>query len=104
MDDLIERSAELDRIGAALADAEEGRGSLEFVSGPAGIGKTALLRTVGECAASRGFLVLKADGTELERDFPFGMVRGLYGRRLRDHPQGSYLEGECDRAALLAGR
>lgn len=84
MHDLIERSSAVNRIEAALAGAADGDGSLELVTGPAGIGKTALLTAAGELAAARGFLVLSAVGTELERGFPFGVVRQLYLRRQRE--------------------
>jgi len=78
--DLIERSGDLAPIEEALAAAAAGEGSLALVSGPAGIGKTALLGAASELARSRGFTVLSATGTELERGFPFGVVRQLYRR------------------------
>ena len=40
---LLEREAELDLIAGAVAAAGEGRGSVVMLSGPAGIGKTAVL-------------------------------------------------------------
>ena len=46
---ILERDAELAALAAAVAAAEAGHGSLVLVEGPAGIGKTTLLR-----AACRG--------------------------------------------------
>ncbi|MCZ2839763.1 ATP-binding protein [Modestobacter sp. VKM Ac-2985] len=43
MPDLVERSAALDALEAALHTAAEGRGSVVLVTGEAGIGKTALV-------------------------------------------------------------
>jgi DNA-binding CsgD family transcriptional regulator len=75
---LLERSAELARIQSALAAARSGRGTFVVVEGPAGIGKTALLAAVRTAAANDGMHVLRSRGTELERDFAFGVVRQLF--------------------------
>ena len=75
---LLERIDELARIDAALADACAGRGRFVVLEGPAGIGKTAVLAAVRESAAARGMRVLRARGTELEREFAFGVVRQLF--------------------------
>ncbi|HEX8085486.1 MAG TPA: AAA family ATPase [Solirubrobacteraceae bacterium] len=74
---LLEREAELAALGAALEAAAGGAGGLVVVEGPAGIGKTRLLREARERAARTGMRVLAARGSELERDFPFGVVRQL---------------------------
>jgi DNA-binding NarL/FixJ family response regulator len=94
---LLEREHELAAIDDALARTEaEGDGRLLLLEGPSGIGKSALLAAAEERAAGRGHRVLKAVGTELERDFGFGVVRQLLGPLLRAlDPAG--------RARLLAG-
>ena len=48
-----------------------------MVEGPAGIGKTVLLAAARNEAGESGFRVLRARGAELEREFPFGVVRQL---------------------------
>ena len=48
-----------------------------LIEGPAGIGKSALLAQARRRAADGGSLVLAARGSELEREFPFGVVRQL---------------------------
>src|SRR5436190_22950387 len=75
---LLEREDALDELHAALRDAQHGRGRLVVVEGPAGIGKTRLVRELRETAARNSVRVLSARGTELERDFPFALVRQLF--------------------------
>jgi DNA-binding CsgD family transcriptional regulator len=94
---LLERDRELAALDGALAGTEtDGDGRLILLEGPAGIGKSALLGRVEERAAARGHRVLKAVGTELERDFGFGVVRQLFGPLLRSL-------AAADRARLFAG-
>jgi predicted ATPase len=91
---LLEREWEIETLGAAVAATAEGTASLVLVEGPAGIGKSRLLaeaRTLGE---DRSLCVCSARGGELERDFPFGIVRQLFESQLLD---------ESVRPRLLAG-
>ena len=74
---LLERAGELSQLESALADAHAGSGRLLVVEGPPGIGKTRLLREACRRAQSRGLRVLVARGSELERDFGFGIARQL---------------------------
>src|SRR6266480_4615988 len=91
---LLERNEELARIESALAEARKRRGRFLVIEGPAGIGKTALLAAARTAAADGGMRVLRSRGTELERDFAFGVVRQLFEPPLAE---GSELE----RADLL---
>jgi DNA-binding CsgD family transcriptional regulator len=75
---LLERETELDELHAALEDARRGVGRLVIVEGPAGIGKTRLLESARETAGRADMQTLSARGTELERDFPFAVVRQLF--------------------------
>ena len=70
---ILERDAELAALSAAVAAAEAGRGALVLVEGPAGIGKTTLLRA----ACQRGPRILTARGLALEQGFAYGIVRQL---------------------------
>jgi DNA-binding CsgD family transcriptional regulator len=72
---LLERAAELDRIDAALERARGGAGVALLFEGQAGIGKTALLAEARLRAQAAGMLVLRGRGTELERDYPLGVVQ-----------------------------
>jgi hypothetical protein len=73
--ELLERELEIEVLEAALAAVVAGAGRLAVIDGAAGIGKTALLR---ERAHAGGVAVLSARGGELERTFPFGVVRQLF--------------------------
>jgi DNA-binding CsgD family transcriptional regulator/tetratricopeptide (TPR) repeat protein len=91
---LLERSAALARIETALAEAGTGRGTFVVIEGPAGIGKTALLAAARTAAADNGMRVLRSRGTQLERDFAFGVVRQLFEPPLSE-------ASEFERADLL---
>jgi len=92
----LERDAELDLLGAALASAQSGTGALVVIEGVAGIGKTALLDAASAEAAARGMTVLRAHGSELELRFSFGVALQLFEPAFRSRPH-------AERAALLEG-
>ncbi len=77
---LLERAREQAELDAVIVGATRSRGVTAVISGPAGIGKTALLSQVRARAAEQGLAVLVARGGELERDFGFGVVRQLLER------------------------
>jgi len=102
--EVLEREDELERIAAALAYAVDGVGSVLLVEGPAGIGKTTLGLAAADEARSRGMRVLRAAGRELERDFPYGVVRQLVDPVLRAAAladRESWLEGAGTASAAL---
>src|SRR5215213_8092675 len=72
--ELLERDQETSELDSALAHARGGTGQVIVVEGPGGIGKTSLLAVAREA----GMLTLHARGSELERAFPFGIVRQLF--------------------------
>jgi hypothetical protein len=74
---LLERERVLVEIWELLGRAGSGLGSLLVVEGPAGIGKTSLVRAAHALAGERGFSVLSARGSDLERQFAYGVVRQL---------------------------
>ena len=81
---LRERRTELRAIEAALAAARGDEGQLLLLSGRAGVGKTALLRSASTAATKSGFLVLHARGGELEQGFAFGIVGQLFAAIVHD--------------------
>jgi DNA-binding CsgD family transcriptional regulator len=93
---LLEREHELAVIGESLARAGTGDGAVVLVEGPAGIGKTALLEQARGRAAGLGLRVLAARGSELEAEFPFGVVRQLFEPVVRGLSAG-------ERERVLAG-
>ncbi|MEY2516734.1 MAG: hypothetical protein QOJ89_4092 [bacterium] len=101
---LLERAQELARIAGRLAEARAGEGGLTVVEGPAGIGKTSLLRAVRARAEQDGMLVLSARGSELERDFAFGVVRQALERplaELADDERRAVMTGPAAHAGAL---
>ena len=72
---LLEREVELGALDRALADAVEGRGSVIAVEGPPGIGKSSLVAACIERAREREMYTLSVRATELERSYPYGIVR-----------------------------
>ena len=74
---MLGRDQELALLAAAATDARAGRGSLVLVDGPAGIGKTTLLRAACAGADEPGWRVLRARGLALEGGLSFGIVRQL---------------------------
>jgi DNA-binding CsgD family transcriptional regulator len=104
---LIERDGDLARLGAALDRAlEEGHGGSLLIEGPAGVGKTALLEALTDRAAAAGHRVLRARGSEMEREFGFGLVRQLFGPLLREsspREEGELFDGPPGLAAPVFG-
>src|SRR5947199_10510703 len=96
LENLVEREGELARFGALMEAAKQDNGAGVLVDGAAGVGKTTLVREVIRRAEAGGLQVLWARGGELERDFPYGVVRQLFERRL-------LAAGEDERAGLLEG-
>jgi DNA-binding CsgD family transcriptional regulator len=100
---LLERSEELARIESALSEARSGRGTFVVVEGPAGIGKTALLAAARTAATDGGMRVLRSRGTELERDFAFGVVRQLFEPPLAEASELEHAELLQAAAGVAAG-
>ncbi len=101
---LLERDrelAELEEIVGAVA----GPGTrMALIEGPPGIGKTTLLAEVRRDASERGLRVLHARCSELEREFPFGVVRQLFEPELVDPAaRAGALAGAAGTAAPLFG-
>ncbi|MBS1679687.1 MAG: AAA family ATPase [Actinobacteria bacterium] len=94
---LLERDEDLKVVRRALGSAcEEAGGGTLLIEGPAGVGKTALLGALATTATADGYEVLRARGSEMERDFGFGLARQLFGPLLRSL-------GPAGRAKLFAG-
>jgi DNA-binding CsgD family transcriptional regulator len=75
---LLERESELREVGLAVEQACAGAGRLVVIEGPAGIGKTRLLDATRAHAREQGMEVHSARASELDRSFPFGLVRQLF--------------------------
>lgn len=83
---LLEREAVLDAVERDLAAARAGSGRLVLITGPAGIGKSAVLAAVR--VRAQGMVVARARGAELEGGYAFGVVRQLFEPVLRGCSRG----------------
>ncbi len=79
---LLERERELAELEAVVGKACAGAGHLVAIEAQAGLGKTRLLQAAREAGTQAGMRVLAARSTELERDFPFALVRQLFEHQL----------------------
>ena len=103
---LLERDAELSALASAFDRAAEGSGAVVHVTGPAGIGKSALLEAAGDVADERGLVLLRARAGELERQSSFSVVRQLFEPALRSltpRERGALLAGAAAPAGWLLG-
>jgi len=76
---LLEREAQLERLSESIRTTVSDRtGRLVMISGPAGLGKTALLQAARELGEQAGMQVLRARASDLEQEFAFGVVRQLF--------------------------
>jgi predicted ATPase/DNA-binding NarL/FixJ family response regulator len=72
--ELAGRDRELELAAGAVEDVRRGGARVLGVLGEAGIGKTALLATIGERAAKHRLLVLHGRAVEHEREMPFALA------------------------------
>ena len=101
---LIDREEELTALEGVLAAADTGTGGVALIQGPAGIGKTALATVLREQAEARGFAVLSARASELDRAFGYGVVHQLVEPVLASADadrRATLLRGAAARAELV---
>ena len=91
---LLDRDREVASLDAVLEGLDRGEAHTLLIEGRAGIGKSRLMAELRERAAGAGIRVLGARGSELEREFAFGVVRQLFEPAVAD---------PATRPALLAG-
>ncbi len=93
---ILERADERVAIETAIDAARAGAGGVLFIAGEAGVGKSELVAHARRRGRELGMDVLAAVGGELERVFPYGIVRQLFERRIAtasDVDRGRWLEG-----------
>jgi DNA-binding SARP family transcriptional activator len=91
---LLGRDAELRRIDRLIMAASTGEGRTLFVSGPAGIGKTAVLRWLDRRAEERGLRVGVGAAAALEGAWPYAPVLEALADLCRRYP--ALLDGLAD--------
>src|SRR4051794_9313601 len=105
-DFLIERDEELRFLAGRMDDARDGAGCVLVIEGAPGAGKSAVLQAVSQSAGTSGFLVAASRASELEQEFPFGIVRQLFEplmRRLAPAEREAAMEGAAQLAAPFVG-
>jgi DNA-binding SARP family transcriptional activator/tetratricopeptide (TPR) repeat protein len=88
------RDAELGRIDRLMAAASAGQGRTLFVSGPAGIGKTVVLRWLDRRADEGGLRVGVGTAAAIEGAWPYAPVLEALADLCRRHP--ALLDGLAD--------
>ena len=101
---LIERDDELEALARLVRDAAGGDARFVMIEGPAGIGKSQLLAEARLMGRAASMNVLPARGSELEREFPYGVVRQLFEAQLVDpDARRRLLTGAAETAAPIFG-
>lgn len=103
---LLERDAELVAIAQAVESASAGEGRGLLFTGAAGVGKTSLILEARRRAGEARMRTLVAAGAELEREFPYGIVRQLFEpalARMDGAERASLLDGTAAAAAAVLG-
>lgn len=99
---LLERDAAIEDLSAAAREVCGGRGAVVLVEAGAGLGKTAFLDHCVSQLEQAGMRVLAARGSELERDFPYAIVRQLMaGVRRPAQLRAAVLAGPAAAARIL---
>jgi len=93
---LLEREREMAELGAAVGYAKQGKGRAVAIEASPGLGKTRLLSEAKAVGERDGLNVRSGRATELERDFPFALVRQLFEQHLANLP-------DAEREVLLDG-
>jgi DNA-binding SARP family transcriptional activator len=92
--DLIGRAKDVDIAELALLDAAAGRGRTLIVSGPPGVGKTALLEMITKRARALSFRVGAGTAAPVEGAWPYAPVVEALADVCRRHP--TLLDGLAD--------
>ncbi|MFI8829264.1 AAA family ATPase [Streptomyces sp. NPDC053431] len=79
---LLERTPQIEVLTTHVKRLTTGAGAALAVEGMPGIGKSRLLSEASSIARAMGIQVLSARGTELEREFAYGLVRQLFETHL----------------------
>ena len=96
---LVGRDAEVGQLGAVLARADEGAGSLVLVSGEAGIGKTRLCAELRRWHQQRGGRVLLGRAAAQEASLPYAALADMLRAARRAEP--AVWEAARARAGIL---
>lgn len=99
--DLLERELEIATVDSLLERTREGRGGRLLLDGPAGIGKSVLLRALCARARAQRFGVLATEAAEVASQVAFGCARSLLGN---SWPADPLPAGESDHDSVGPAR
>jgi DNA-binding CsgD family transcriptional regulator/tetratricopeptide (TPR) repeat protein len=103
---LLERDGDLERLKGLLREARAGTGRTVVIEGAPGVGKSRLLRELVRRASRGRARALPARASELERDFPYGVVRQLFEPALAacdERERNELLRGPASQARAALG-
>jgi DNA-binding SARP family transcriptional activator/tetratricopeptide (TPR) repeat protein len=83
---LVGRRAAGDRLRAALSQADSGRGTTMLVSGPPGVGKTAVLGLAESLARRQGWRTGRGTASSVEGPWPYATILEAFADLCRQHP------------------
>jgi DNA-binding SARP family transcriptional activator/DNA polymerase III delta prime subunit len=83
---LVGRRAVADRLRSTMTQAEAGRGTTLLVSGPPGVGKTAVLKLAESLARDRGWRTGRGTAASVEGAWPYAAVLEAFSDLCRKHP------------------
>jgi DNA-binding SARP family transcriptional activator/tetratricopeptide (TPR) repeat protein len=99
---LMGRKAVGDTVRDHLKRADEGRGSTLLLTGPAGVGKSAVLDLATALAKGRGWRTARGAASSMEGAWPYAPVLEAFGDLCRQHP--ALLDGLDDSFRLELDR
>jgi DNA-binding CsgD family transcriptional regulator len=83
---LLERGDELAVLDGLVERLADRRGGVVLLEGPTGAGTSVLLSELEARAEAAGLAVLRARGSDLGREIPFGLARRMLERAARERP------------------
>jgi DNA-binding CsgD family transcriptional regulator/tetratricopeptide (TPR) repeat protein len=100
---LVGRDAELATLRADVAQVAGGSSGVVLLSGPPGVGKSALARAAIDCAAELGFDTFVGRARSLSRDVAYAPLADAFGAMLRglDDDRRAALIGDLPQLALV---
>ena len=84
--DLVGRDRERQRLEGLVAEVSAGHGRTLFISGPAGVGKTAVLTSLERYGAATGMRVGSGAAAQIEGAWPYAPVLEAVADLCRRHP------------------
>jgi tetratricopeptide (TPR) repeat protein len=98
---LFGRESEKHWLEVRLRDLARGQGAVIWITGDAGIGKSALVHHLTQAAASSGIVTLEGDSVSAESAVPYLAWRRVFSRLLKVNWPNTAEVGRCSTAQML---